>query len=295
MTGISSKALAFGNPDNKRKYNGIEFDNDLDLNSYEAFFRNLDPQTGRWWQIDPEIENMEAWSPYASNYDNSITYNDPLGDEPDGGGSDDPPTRSAWQGIKEGLVNFVTGAATPPIVSLTRITMSALNGDFKAAATFLAPSIGKADDAVAFVKGDAQTRWKIATENGLEIGSAFLGEKIIKIKGVEIKTPEVKSPELIKAEQRAARLSENPRSGKDFTKAGKDAVKDVNKAKNNGQTVCEKCGVKTTPSEQSKAGVTPKKTETQVDHVDPKSKGGSGTPNNGQVLCRGCNINKSNN
>ncbi|HGM2086194.1 HNH endonuclease [Neisseria gonorrhoeae] len=26
----------------------------------------------------------------------------------------------------------------------------------------------------------------------------------------------------------------------------------------------------------------------------PKSKGGQGTPKNGQVLCRGCNIKKSN-
>ncbi|WP_318641918.1 HNH endonuclease [Flavobacterium ardleyense] len=46
---------------------------------------------------------------------------------------------------------------------------------------------------------------------------------------------------------------------------------------------------------KNKKGVTPSKTETQVDHVVPKSKGGSGTPNNGQVLCRDCNIKKSNN
>src|SRR5690606_20914009 len=68
------------------KYNGIEFNEDLDLGIYDAYYRNLDPQTGRWWQIDPETENMEAWSPYASNYDNPISYSDPLGDEPDGDG-----------------------------------------------------------------------------------------------------------------------------------------------------------------------------------------------------------------
>jgi RHS repeat-associated protein len=85
QAGISSKAASFGNPENKKKYNGIEFENDLDLSVYDANFRELDPQTGRWWQIDPKIENMEAWSPYASNYDNPITFSDPLGDEPDGG------------------------------------------------------------------------------------------------------------------------------------------------------------------------------------------------------------------
>ena len=82
MAGISSKALNFGEPGNKKKYNGIEFNEDLDLDVYDANLRNLDPQIGRWWQIDPKIDSMEAWSPYASNYDNPISFKDPLGDDP---------------------------------------------------------------------------------------------------------------------------------------------------------------------------------------------------------------------
>ncbi|MGN6293493.1 MAG: RHS repeat-associated core domain-containing protein [Chitinophagaceae bacterium] len=81
MAGISSKALEFGNPENKYKYNGIEKESDLGLEVYDAQLRELDGQTGRWWQIDPKTENMEMWSPYASNYDNPIRYKDPLGDE----------------------------------------------------------------------------------------------------------------------------------------------------------------------------------------------------------------------
>ena len=80
-----------------------------------------------------------------------------------------------------------------------------------------------------------------------------------------------------------------------MTKAGKEAVIDINKAKNNGKTVCADCGIETVPAKQSKKGVTPPKNETNVDHVDPKSKGGSGTPSNGDVRCRECNIKKSNN
>ena len=81
MAGISSKAA--GGLENKKKYNGIEFDNDLDLNTYEAYYRNLDPQTGRWWQIDPEIENgMENVSPYTSMYDDPILKSDFLGNIP---------------------------------------------------------------------------------------------------------------------------------------------------------------------------------------------------------------------
>ncbi|WP_343304191.1 DUF6443 domain-containing protein [Chitinophaga niabensis] len=80
MSGISSKAV--GPLENRYKYNGIELNSDLELYSYEAQFRNLDPQIGRWWQVDPKIESMEMWSPYASNYNNPIRYNDPLGDVP---------------------------------------------------------------------------------------------------------------------------------------------------------------------------------------------------------------------
>lgn len=81
MAGISSKALKPGTVKNDIKYNGIKFEDDLGLGIYDAKFRELDPQIGRWWQIDPKIENMEMWSPYASNYDDPIRYSDPLGDE----------------------------------------------------------------------------------------------------------------------------------------------------------------------------------------------------------------------
>jgi RHS repeat-associated protein len=82
MAGIGSQAA--NTTENKKKYNGIEFDKDLELNIYEADLRDLDAQTGRWWQIDPKVDEMHEWSTYASNFDNPIRYKDPLGDEPDG-------------------------------------------------------------------------------------------------------------------------------------------------------------------------------------------------------------------
>ena len=84
------------------------------------------------------------------------------------------------------------------------------------------------------------------------------------------------------------------RAGKAFTPQGKKNVIEINKANHQGVTTCENCGVKTIPAQQSQKGITPPKNETQVDHVTPKASGGSGTPDNGQVLCRDCNIKKSN-
>lgn len=90
MAGISSKAA--GVLENKKRYNGIELNNDFDINTYEAFYRNLDVQIGKWWQIDPEIEDQENLSPYTSMANDPVLKSDPLGNVPEEG-DEDPPTK----------------------------------------------------------------------------------------------------------------------------------------------------------------------------------------------------------
>jgi RHS repeat-associated protein len=84
------------------------------------------------------------------------------------------------------------------------------------------------------------------------------------------------------------------RAGKTFTPAGKREVINRNKKKFKGKVKCESCKVETVPPKQSKKGVTPPDNEAHIDHIIPKSKGGDGAPSNGQVLCRKCNLRKSN-
>jgi 5-methylcytosine-specific restriction endonuclease McrA len=78
-----------------------------------------------------------------------------------------------------------------------------------------------------------------------------------------------------------------------FTKKGKTTVNQKNAEQNDGKNQCENCGVDTVPGQQHTKGVTPPDNEAQVDHVIPRAKGGDGAPENGQVLCRECNIKKS--
>lgn len=106
MAGISDKAIKTNYAENKYRFNkgselqNKEFSDGSGLEMYETRFRMLDPQIGRWNQIDPkcdytinpeasenenaedesEVGGLESISPYASMGNDPIRHNDPNGD-----------------------------------------------------------------------------------------------------------------------------------------------------------------------------------------------------------------------
>jgi RHS repeat-associated protein len=228
--------------------------------------RFYDPSIGRFLSIDPITESQEHQSTYQYSWNNPILRSDPNGDFP----------------FVIPLLPYIAAATVEVMTVVGELAVGAyIANEF----TDLAKKVG-AGGAYSPAVGFAMSA---SSPGDLTNGKVGLNNSKANA-ATERNSDKEKKPS--KAEERAAKLSKKDRPGEDFTKAGKEAVINLNKEKNNGKTVCVGCGIETIPAKQDKRGVAPPSNRTEVDHRKRKREGGSGTPDNGDLLCRGCNNKK---
>ncbi|WP_343642339.1 HNH endonuclease [Chryseobacterium sp.] len=280
-------------PNYKYSSQGQEKQTETGWSSYR--WRNYDAAMGRFFNVDPLSENYAYQSHYNFSENRVVDGRELEGLE--------------WQSTKReqdlpsdpvefaemiaGGINSLRAAVANNVVRTANVvTRDATRNKY----------VVDEDGGLTMLTGVPKESFKEKVANGaLDWGTIALSigggpEGMLTVQGGKV--PTLRAFESVKEfqrlEMRAAKLSQKPRPNLPFTKAGKKAVIDLNAHKYGGKTKCAKCKVETVPAKQSKKGVVPDKKETQVDHIEAESLGGSGTPNNGQALCRDCNIKKSN-
>ena len=161
----------------KYLYNGNEYQAGLDVYDFNA--RTYDPVTGRFLQVDPNVEDGEqqGFNPYHFSFDNPIRYNDPTGRVP-ADKDPDPTTKSIAKTneYKQNALNKITAAN-----NFLKSTVT-INGGIKVSGLSAGLKLGpiKLNGDITFGKVDVSANSKNIKQNVSLLnltGSVGLGSK----------------------------------------------------------------------------------------------------------------------
>lgn len=121
---------------------------------------------------------------------------------------------------------------------------------------------------------------------GGTLASIYVGSKVYKAVG------NYQGPKVDQRHYADMKDSNSVGPGKKFTPTQKNKIIEANKAKNGGVVKSDKSGEILIRPQKSQKDITPPDNEWQIDHIQPKSKGGSNSYSNAQVLSRKENTTK---
>jgi hypothetical protein len=258
---------------------------------YEFKWRMADPQTGRFWQIDPLAEDYVYNSTYAFSENKVTTHVELEGLE------------AVWadNNVERDVRDVSSGK-----ISTAQLEDRAAVREGASNAFTIAAAIGGTIAAGIMVPGFAQAASLVMAAEIFGVPSPGAPTSVISTVASETNTVvnEVKTAtQEIKAVAGEVKVgpyanlkdAKTVGEGKNFTQTQKQAIINANKANNSGVIKSDQTGKILDPAVQSKKGVSANMNQAEIDHITPKAKGGGNSNTNAQVLSKEENLKKGRN
>lgn len=275
----------------RRSTQGQEKQEDTKWSSFK--WRNYDPTIGRFFNVDPLAESYPTWSTYAFSGNRVVDSRELEGLEPVSAkrAQDLPGDPMEFAEFIGGGINSVRAAVANSVGrTINVLTNDAIRNQYK---------VGD-DGRLILEIGVPKESLKEKVVNGsfdlATIGLAAFGGVEGALTAQGGKAPALKAIEEIKDAAKYSHLKDHKSvgPGKPFTQAQKKNILNENMKRNGGVIRSDKSGkILDTPT-QSKKGVKANMNQAEIDHVKAKSKDGSNSYKNAQVLSKEENLDKLN-